>query len=124
MSVSTQDPKLTHDRVPGAAYNVDDYDDWTSEQYPRGAKCLSEGNSVEYITGGWRTLRPVWTAENCRDCMLCWVNCPDSSILVKDGKMTGIDYDHCKGCGICAVECKFEALDMQNETDFDTMGGE
>jgi pyruvate ferredoxin oxidoreductase delta subunit len=27
------------------------------------------------------------------------------SIKVSEGKMTGIDYDYCKGCGICALEC-------------------
>jgi Pyruvate/2-oxoacid:ferredoxin oxidoreductase delta subunit len=26
-------------------------------------------------------------------------------VLAKDGKVTGYDYDHCKGCGICAFEC-------------------
>jgi pyruvate ferredoxin oxidoreductase delta subunit len=27
------------------------------------------------------------------------------AVIVKDGKMVGIDYDYCKGCGICALEC-------------------
>ena len=43
--------------------------------------------------------------------------CPDSSILVQDGKMTGIDYDHCKGCGICVHECKFGTLEMVSEAE-------
>ena len=47
--------------------------------------------------------------------MLCWIVCPDVSILVKDQVMTGIDYDHCKGCGICVHECKFNALHMVAE---------
>ncbi len=63
------------------------------------------GNSVEYITGSWRTLRPVRDEERCTNCMICWVYCPDSAILVRDGKVVGFDYDHCKGCGICAHEC-------------------
>jgi len=49
--------------------------------------------------------------------MLCWVNCPDSSILVDNGTMTGIDFDHCKGCGVCAVECRFDAIHMVAEHD-------
>ncbi|MDR1775324.1 MAG: 4Fe-4S binding protein [Actinomycetes bacterium] len=73
------------------------------------------GNSVDYVTGGWRSMRPVWDADKCKHCLLCWVNCPDSSITVADEQMTGIDYDHCKGCGICAVECRFDALDMRPE---------
>jgi pyruvate ferredoxin oxidoreductase delta subunit len=27
------------------------------------------------------------------------------SVKVKDGKRTEFDYDYCKGCGICALEC-------------------
>ena len=32
------------------------------------------------------------------------------------------DYDHCKGCGICATECPAEAITMHPETEF--RGGE
>ena len=63
------------------------------------------GSSVEYITGAWRTLRPVRDEEACTHCMICWVYCPDSIILVENSKVIGFDYDHCKGCGICAAEC-------------------
>ncbi|OMH41312.1 4Fe-4S dicluster-binding protein [Desulfurobacterium indicum] len=70
-----------------------------------GALITEPGNSAEYKTGEWRAWRPVFNRENCIDCMICWVFCPDSSIIVKDKKVVGIDYDHCKGCGICAHEC-------------------
>ena len=50
-------------------------------------------------------------AEKCKDCRLCFPVCPDSSIVLKDGKMAGIDYDHCKGCGICCNVCPFGALE-------------
>ena len=63
------------------------------------------GSTAEYKTGTWRTLKPVHDMAKCTHCMTCWVYCPDSSILVKDGKWVGIDYDHCKGCGICANVC-------------------
>jgi Pyruvate/2-oxoacid:ferredoxin oxidoreductase delta subunit len=29
--------------------------------------------------------------------------------------MLGIDYDHCKGCGICAEECPKDAIHMEEE---------
>lgn len=70
-----------------------------------GGVVYQAGNSVEYLTGGWRTLRPVRDTEQCTHCMICWVNCPDSSVLVKDSKVVAFDYDHCKGCGICANVC-------------------
>ena len=50
-------------------------------------------------------MRPVWNKEKCIHCLTCWIYCPDAAIVVKDGKMTGINYDYCKGCGICANVC-------------------
>ena len=66
---------------------------------------LAAGSAEEFETGDWRSERPIWIPENCIQCLFCWVYCPDSSVEVKDGKMTGFDYKHCKGCGICAKEC-------------------
>ena len=76
------------------------------------------GNSVGYMTGGWRAFRPVRDAEKCIHCMICWVFCPDSSILVKDEKMVGFDLDHCKGCGICAAQCPTDCIEMIEESEF------
>jgi pyruvate ferredoxin oxidoreductase delta subunit len=27
------------------------------------------------------------------------------SVIVEDGKRKDFNYDYCKGCGICALEC-------------------
>lgn len=70
-----------------------------------GAVVLEAGNAVKFKTGSWRASRPVWIEENCIQCLKCWIFCPDMSVKVKDGKRTEYDYDYCKGCGICAVEC-------------------
>ena len=98
-------------------WNVDDFSTWTSQDYPLGALCIESGNAREYTTGGWRAKRPVWSESACKSCLLCWVMCPDSSILVENGAMVGIDYDHCKGCGVCVNECKFGALEYVLEAD-------
>ena len=39
---------------------------------------------------------------------------PDASVIVdkETGKMTGIDYEHCKGCGVCTKTCPFGAYDF------------
>ena len=70
-----------------------------------GGVVTTPGNSEAYITGTWRTLRPVRDTEQCTQCLMCWIVCPDSSITIVDGKVAGFDYDHCKGCGLCAQAC-------------------
>jgi pyruvate ferredoxin oxidoreductase delta subunit len=77
------------------------------------------GNALAYHTGDWRTYRPVWSSEKCIQCLICWIYCPDSAIIVKDEKMEGIDLDYCKGCGICAKECppKATAIEMKLESE-------
>ena len=70
-----------------------------------GSVVLEAGSAVKFKTGSWRAFRPKFIEENCIHCLFCWMLCPDMSVIVKDGKMTGFDYDYCKGCGICAFEC-------------------
>lgn len=67
-------------------------------------------NSPDVKTGEWRTVAPVFHPDKCRQCLLCFPVCPDSSIPVRDGKRLDFDYDHCKGCGICAAVCPFGAI--------------
>ncbi len=88
------------------------------QEMPRGCVILNPGNALEYQTGDWRSFRPVWDENLCIHCLRCWIFCPDDSIVVRDGTMVGIDYDHCKGCGICARECppKVGAIEMQKES--------
>jgi pyruvate ferredoxin oxidoreductase delta subunit len=83
---------------------------------PIGGKIVEAGNAVRYRTGEWRAVRPVVDKEKCIDCLQCWVYCPDASIQVDDEKMAGIDYDHCKGCGICSAICPANAIEMVTET--------
>ncbi|MBN2488390.1 MAG: 4Fe-4S binding protein [Methanosarcinaceae archaeon] len=63
-------------------------------------------------TGGWRTYRPVFDYNKCIKCKLCELLCPDMSVLPRDDGFFEIDYDFCKGCGICANECPKDAIEM------------
>lgn len=75
------------------------------------------GTALKYKSGEWRTKKPMLDRDKCKDCFTCWINCPDSSILVKDESVKGIDYFHCKGCGICASVCPSGAITMKKEND-------
>lgn len=79
--------------------------EWTAEEFPRGAVIPETGKSVEYNVGGWRSERPTRDEASCTQCLLCFIFCPDSSIVLEGDQVVGFDYDHCKGCGICANEC-------------------
>ena len=92
------------------------------KEMPIGGIIPEGGNSDQYPTGGWRTYRPIHVPERCIQCLRCWILCPDSAILVKDSKVVGFDYDHCKGCGICARECptKPKSIEMKLESEFES----
>ena len=92
---------------------------YTWKTMPVGSVIPEAGNAEKYLTGSWRTYRPVWDSTKCIHCLTCWILCPDSAIQAQKGKVQGIDYEHCKGCGICAHECpdKVRALSMILETD-------
>ena len=62
-------------------------------------------NSKKKLVSDWRIVKPVYNRDICIDCQNCWVWCPDTSIISRDKQMLGIDYDHCKGCGICVEVC-------------------
>jgi pyruvate ferredoxin oxidoreductase delta subunit len=82
-----------------------------------GAIIKEPGNAAEYETGSWRTYRPIFHEDRCTQCLLCWIYCPDSAVMVEDGKVVGFNLEHCKGCGICANECppKCNAITMELE---------
>jgi pyruvate ferredoxin oxidoreductase delta subunit len=65
----------------------------------------SENNSYQAYVGDWRVLKPIFNRDLCTDCQNCWTFCPDMSIVSNDKIMEGVDYDHCKGCGICVDVC-------------------
>ncbi len=85
------------------------------KEIPYGGVIDKAGNAEDYHTGGWRTFRPVRDKDACIDCMMCWIYCPDSAIKVEDGKILKIDYEHCKGCGICAKVCPKKCIEMKED---------
>lgn len=86
-------------------------------EIPIGGKIVDAGNAREYETGSWRATTPVVDQEECINCLLCWILCPDSSVDVKDEEMVGFHLRFCKGCGICAEICPVDAIEMVPETE-------
>jgi pyruvate ferredoxin oxidoreductase delta subunit len=91
-------------------------------ELPAGGVIPEPGTSASYHTGSWRTFRPVWKPEQCIHCLFCFIYCPDSAVIVADGKFKEFDYRYCKGCGICARECpaKIKAIEMIEESQFES----
>jgi len=61
--------------------------------------------------------RRCLSCGNCFSCDNCYGVCPDNAVLKLGGREEpyAFDYDYCKGCGICAVECPCGAIEMVPE---------
>jgi pyruvate ferredoxin oxidoreductase delta subunit len=86
-------------------------------ELPEAGLIIEPGSAAKYKTGSWRSRRPIWDKDKCTSCLTCWIYCPDSSVIVENQKVMGINLDYCKGCGICANVCppKVSAIRMDEE---------
>lgn len=82
------------------------------KEYPTGT-AFKSGHLVDKHAG-WRTFRPIIDKEKCVNCLRCYLVCPDGVIYKSEDKVD-IDYDFCKGCGVCEYECKLKAITMVKE---------
>jgi pyruvate ferredoxin oxidoreductase delta subunit len=81
-----------------------DLESW--RQLPIGGVNHDAGNALKHFTHVYRSgKKPEFNEETCINCFLCWVFCPENAIIVENEKIAGINYDYCKGCGICVNEC-------------------
>jgi 2-oxoacid:acceptor oxidoreductase delta subunit (pyruvate/2-ketoisovalerate family) len=79
---------------------------------------VQPGTAERTRTGGWRTgLRPEVDLSACVDCLLCWLYCPDSAIVLDGEAFAGFDLEVCKGCELCSVVCPTGAVRMVAEDD-------
>ena len=86
----------------------------TWKEMTPGGTIYDAGNSVDFKTGDWRSQKPVFIRENCKQCLHCVRSCPDSAIPVNaEGQREDFNYDYCKGCGVCSKACPFHAIEMQ-----------
>lgn len=75
--------------------------------------------------------RRCLSCGNCLHCDNCYGVCPDNAVIklgpdgssgtdrssgTEPGRLYEINYDYCKGCGICVAECPCGAMQMVPET--------
>ena len=63
-------------------------------------------------TGAWRIFKPVIHEEKCIKCRRCWLFCPDNAITIDKNGYPKINYEICKGCGICSNVCPVKTIEM------------
>ena len=60
--------------------------------------------------------RRCMSCGNCFECDNCYGVCPDNVIeKLGPGRGYKIDYEFCKGCGICAQVCPFSAIEWKED---------
>ena len=52
-----------------------------------------------------------FSCGHCTSCDSCLVYCPEG-IIFRDGSAYKVDYDYCKGCGLCVTECPRHSMEM------------
>lgn len=86
---------------------------------------LDAGNSVQNLTGTWRSgKKPEFREETCIHCFFCWLYCPHYAFIVEGDKVAGINYDYCTGCGLCAEECPTKEKSIVMVEEIRTLGEE
>lgn len=70
---------------------------------------LDEGNALFEA-------RRCLSCGNCFECDNCYGVCPDNAVIkLGAGKRFQINYDYCKGCGMCVAECPSGSIKMVPE---------
>jgi len=116
----------TGERHPLASFQ--DLNTWYYADAPRTVRPVLElarrQSTFDEIVGGLDESTALFEARrclscgNCFRCDNCYGVCPDNAVVKLDGPpgpRYAIDYDYCKGCGICAAECPCGAIEMVPE---------
>ncbi len=60
--------------------------------------------------------RRCLSCGNCFECDNCYGVCPDNAVIkLGPGNRFEFNYEYCKGCGLCSVECPCGAIKMVEE---------
>jgi 2-oxoacid:acceptor oxidoreductase delta subunit (pyruvate/2-ketoisovalerate family) len=79
-------------------------------------KCFDEVNPGLDRGAALAEARRCFNCGVCNECELCLIYCPDLAITRRgNGGGFVIDYEYCKGCGLCNAECPRGAMAMTRE---------
>lgn len=115
VAADTDDVVRTCDHIPLLRSHLSNPPSLDHSVYAR-TTCYPAGHLVAK-NAGWRNERPVIDPELCTGCLQCYLYCPDGTVYKSALTPVAIDYDFCKGCGVCAKACKFDAITMVPESE-------
>jgi 2-oxoacid:acceptor oxidoreductase delta subunit (pyruvate/2-ketoisovalerate family) len=102
---------VVHDFKLKGTMSLEQYDE-IANRPPASGIITSRDKSV---STKWRTKIPVcdMTKCVCIECLSAY-SCPEGVISWED-EVFKVDYDFCKGCGTCLLECPEHAITMEDE---------
>jgi NADPH-dependent glutamate synthase beta subunit-like oxidoreductase len=114
------EPETTPERVVGI-------EDMNTAYFTMAKRTLVPRIPVEEALTGYREIQTGFTDEQlraeadrcfscgvCNFCDNCWIFCPDVAVIRKDDEYE-FNYDYCKGCLVCVVECPRSCISTREE---------
>jgi len=116
------EPPPKHELASFELLNTWYYSDAPRTQAPR-LELVRRQTTFEEVVQGLDESNALFEARrcmscgNCFSCDNCYGVCPDNAVLKlgAPGEKYAVDYDYCKGCGLCAAECPCGAIEMVPE---------
>jgi len=77
-------------------------------------------NDFKEVNGGLEREAAIDEASRCFycgtciECDLCFLLCPDISIIKEGQRLYSVNKDYCKGCSICATTCPRHVIEMED----------
>ncbi len=117
----TYSPRLKHELASFESLNTWYYDDAPKTVRPQ-LDLIRRQTSFDEVIKGLDAENALYEARrclscgNCFECDNCYGICPDNAVVkLGPGKRFEFNYDYCKGCGMCALECPCGAIKMEAE---------
>ncbi len=117
----TYSPRPKHELASFESLNTWYYDDAPKTVRPQ-LDLIRRQTSFDEVIKGLDAENALYEARrclscgNCFECDNCYGICPDNAVVkLGPGKRFEFNYDYCKGCGMCALECPCGAIKMEAE---------